>query len=92
MDRFVKKTRTNFILFNTRTVKSMGTRLVQGFLILQLLKLLLLLIITNTKGIFDDINIQFYWDRNIVIPWIYMEYVYVFVFTRYMVLVVMNYV
>lgn len=70
----------------------MGTRLVQGFLILRLLKLLLLLIITNTKGIFDDINIQFYWDRNIVIPWIYMEYVYAFVFTRYMVLVVMNYV
>lgn len=60
MDRFVKKTRTNFILFNTRTVKSMGTRLVQGFLILRLLKLLLLLIITNTKSIFDDINIQFY--------------------------------
>lgn len=90
MDRPVEKLAR--ILFHlTPELRNRRKRLVQGFLILQLLKLLLLLIITSTKGIFDDINIQFYWDRKIVIPWIYMECVYVFVFTRHMALVLMNY-
>lgn len=90
MDRLVEKL-ARILFYLTPKLWNRWKRLVRGFLILQLLKLLSLLIITNTKGIFDDINIQFYWDRNIVIPWMYMEYVYVFVFTRYMALVVTNY-